>query len=34
MVERYTYGTLTWIDVVSPSTDEVRELIAECGDSA
>lgn len=27
MVERFTQGKLTWVDVLNPTTDELRELI-------
>lgn len=30
MIQRYTYRTTTWLDVVSPTTAEIRELIDTC----
>ena len=31
MVERLEYSKVVWIDVVNPTTDEIREIIEECG---
>lgn len=31
MITRYTYKSLTWLDVANPSVEEVREFIAEAG---
>jgi magnesium transporter len=30
MIERHTYKNITWVDVVSPTTDEIRVLADEC----
>lgn len=30
MIERYEYNGLTWIDVLNPTTDEIRAIIKEC----
>lgn len=30
MVERYTYGKLTWLDAMNPTTEEIREVVKEC----
>ncbi len=30
MIERHTHKNITWIDVVSPTTDEIRMLADEC----
>jgi len=30
MIHRYEHGSTTWLEVVSPTPDEVRQLIAEC----
>jgi magnesium transporter len=30
MIERYTYNKITWLDVTSPTQEEVHALIAEC----
>ncbi len=30
MITRYTHSKTTWLEVVSPTTEEVREIIAEC----
>lgn len=29
MIRRYTHNKLTWLDVISPSTEEIREVITE-----
>lgn len=29
MIERYTYSQLTWIDLINPTSDEVREVVSE-----
>lgn len=31
MINRYEHNKTVWLDVVSPSSDEIRELISECG---
>lgn len=30
MVERHSYNQLTWIDVMNPTAEEIREVVAEC----
>jgi len=30
MINRYTHGSVTWIDVINPSNDTIRELMEEC----
>jgi magnesium transporter len=31
MIDRYVHKKLTWLDVINPTNEEVRELIDECG---
>lgn len=31
MIDRYTQNKLTWFDVINPTSDEIRELVDECG---
>lgn len=31
MIERHEYNTVTWVDVVNPTTDEIRTIVEECG---
>lgn len=31
MIHRYEHNQTTWLEVISPTSDEVRELVAECG---
>ncbi len=31
MIERYLSNSITWLDVVNPTQDEIHELIEECG---
>lgn len=31
MIQRFTHKKLTWLDVINPTTEEIRELIDECG---
>lgn len=31
MIERHEYNAVTWMDVVNPTTEEIRELVEECG---
>lgn len=31
MIERYTQNNITWIDILNPTTDEIREILEECG---
>jgi len=31
MINRYEHNKLTWLDVINPTTEEIRELIEECG---
>lgn len=30
MIDRYEYNKVTWLDVVNPTVDEIRDLIEEC----
>lgn len=30
MIDRYTHNSLTWLDVLNPTSEEVRDLIDEC----
>ncbi len=30
MIDRYTHNSLTWLDVLNPTTEEVHDLLAEC----
>ncbi len=30
MIRRYEHNQLTWLDVINPSTEEIREVITEC----
>lgn len=30
MIERYFYNKITWLDVLSPTPEEIRELVDEC----
>lgn len=30
MIGRYTYNQITWIDLLNPTTEEIREVLAEC----
>lgn len=30
MIDRYTHNKLTWLDVINPTSEEIRELVDEC----
>lgn len=30
MIERHTHNQLTWIDIMNPTTEEIRAVVAEC----
>ena len=30
MIDRFTQGKLTWLDVINPTQEEIHEIFAEC----